>query len=108
MPEEVEHQFAGHSITPADGWHEVPGVPRAAEQGQDVPAYREDRRGDEQDEAEPDEQESVGYRPCPDGGASQGQEEEYPGGLARGLGPPVVPPRGKQVVSRAHGLTSSP
>ncbi len=41
MPEEVEHQFA-QSITPADGWREVPGVPRATEQGKHVPSYRED------------------------------------------------------------------
>ena len=38
----------------------------------------------------------------------QGHEEEYPGGLARRLGAPVVPPRGQQVVSGAHALTSSP
>ena len=77
MPEEVENQFA-QSITPADGWREVPGVPRATEQGQDVPPDREYGGGDEQDEAEPDEHQPVGYRPCPDGGASNSHEEEYP------------------------------
>ena len=91
MPEEVEHQFA-QSITPADGWSEFPGVPRATQDRQYVPPDGEDGGGDEQDEAEPDEHQSVRYRPCPDGGASQGQEEEYPGGLARSLGAPVVPP----------------
>ena len=46
VPEEVEHQFA-QSITPADGWREVPGVPRATEERQDVPPDREDGGGDE-------------------------------------------------------------
>ena len=91
MPEEVENQFA-QSITPADGWREFPGVPRATQNRQDIPPDGEDRCGDEQHEAEPDEYQPVRYRPCPDRGASQGHQEEYPGGLARRLGAPVVPP----------------
>ena len=64
--------------------------------------------GDEEYEAEPDENQPVSYGPGPHGGTSQGDEEENSRGLARRLCAPVVSPRGQQVVSRAHGLTSSP
>ena len=70
MPEGVEHQFA-QSIAPADCWREVPGVPRATQERQDVPPDGEDGGGYEEHETEPDEHHSVRYRPCPDGCASQ-------------------------------------